>query len=111
MQDLSVNDLADEIRDELLQQGISISRTSVRRMTRHFFRYVEMIAEKKDVRLNFQTRDISYVYPIFDVKNLCDELAAGEGDIITVDYLYRKKKLSRRVFNYVRKHHKIDQAV
>jgi hypothetical protein len=102
MQDLSVNELADEIRDSLLDSGIDISRTSVRRMVRHFFKYAEMIAEKEDVRLKMFGKDVCYIYPIFDVKGLCEELAIGKPGVVTVDYLHSKNKLSRRVARYLK---------
>jgi hypothetical protein len=103
MQDLSVNELADEIRAALEEKNIFLPKTDVRRMTRHFFRYTEKIAQKKNVRLNLRARDISYIYPVFDVKTLCDELAIGSPGVITVDYLIRKNKLSRRVRRHIKR--------
>ena len=101
MQDLSVNDLADELRELLIEQGMVVPRTTVRRMTRHFFRYVEKIASKGEERISLRKRDIEYIYPRFDVKKLCDELAIGEDPkIMTVEYLHRKGKLSRPVAQY-----------
>jgi hypothetical protein len=101
MQDLSVNTLADEIRDELISQGISLPRRHVRALVRRFFRYAEKTAQTPNLRLNFRTRDINYIYPIFDAKKLCEEFATGEPGMVSAQYLLRKRKLSKRVLKHM----------
>lgn len=104
MQDLGVNELADEVRSDLLAMGVNISKTDCRRLTREFFKYAENIAEKGESRLSMYGRDIACIYPVFDVKTLCNELAIGEvKGLVTVDRLLYLKKLAKNVIRYLKR--------
>jgi hypothetical protein len=102
MRDLTLNDLADEVRQELMEMGIVLEPKVVRGLTRQFFKYVEKRMEKGDVNFQFWNKDITQIFKHLDVHRLCSELAVGSTHL-TVDYLVRKRKLSKGASKFVRR--------
>lgn len=101
MRDVSIDELAEEIRDVLIDQGVNISRDTARILTREFFSSVEkIILEKPDVRFSMYNRDITHVFYPVDKKKLCDEFAAGEG--VSYDNLLRKNKLTPQARKFLK---------
>jgi hypothetical protein len=105
MRDLSINDLADEVRQELLDMGIFLEPKVVRGLTKQFFKYVEKRMERGDVNFQFWNKDVTQIFKHLDVSKLCEELAAGSTNM-TYDYLLRKRKLSIKTIKYMRRRHK-----
>lgn len=106
MRDLSVNNLADEIRQELLDMGIFLEPKVVRSLTLQFFRYIEKRMARGEVNFQFWNKDLTQIFKHLDVERLCSELAVGNS-IMTYDYLLRKRKLSRGALKFVRGKHRI----
>jgi hypothetical protein len=102
MRDITLNDLADEVRQELLEMGIVLEPKVVRGLTRQFFKYVEKRMEKGDVNFQFWNKDITQIFKHLDIHKLCSELAVGSTHV-TVQYLANKRKLSRGASKFVRR--------
>jgi hypothetical protein len=77
MRDLTLDDLADEVREVLMEDGISVPASTIRAITKQFIKQVETRVAAGDSRLRFG-KSISAIYQIPDTKSLCDEFAAGE---------------------------------
>lgn len=107
MRDLSIDDLADEVRQELLDNGIYLEPKVVRGLTKQFFKYVEKRMERGDVNFQFWNKDITQIFKHLDVHQLCSELAVGNS-IMTSDYLHRKKKLSRGAMSFIRRKQRLE---
>ena len=101
MRDVSIEDLADEIWQELAEQGCEVSRTSVRNLTRHFFSTVENLIQKEpDSRFSMYGRDITHIVYPMDKKKLCEEFAAGKG--VSYQRLLETNTLSRNARHFLR---------
>lgn len=102
MRDVSLDELAEELRDELAAQGVNVPRGTVRILTHQFFEHVEkLIAQTPEVTFNIYHKDIISIYTPVDKRKLCEEFAAGYG--VSYDTLLRKRKLSKRAANYLRR--------
>lgn len=71
-------------------------------MTKAFFTHAEKTAAAGNKRFLIPNRVINQVYPQWDVKKLCAELAAGE-HVLTVDRLIQINKLQKGARRYYRK--------
>lgn len=104
MRDLTVNDLADEIRQELKEMDIDLPAQVVRGLTIRFFRHVERSMEKGKFNFQFWNKDITQMFKPLDEKKLCGELATGES-YMTYHYLLQKGKLSKGAVQHLRRKH------
>lgn len=105
MRDVSLEDLADEVWQELAEQGCEVSQTGVRNLTRHFFSTVENLIEKEpESRFSMYGRDITHIVFPMDKKKLCDEFAAGKG--LSYQVLLKNKTLSPSARHFLRFKHK-----
>jgi len=101
MRDVSIDELAEELRDSLADQGVNVSRDTIRILTREFFNHVETIIQnKKDVRFSMYGRDITHVVYPLDKRTLCNEFANGVG--VSYQHLMKKGKLSKTAANFLR---------
>lgn len=102
MRDVSLDEFAEELRDELASQGVNVSRGTVQVLTHQFFEYIEkIIAKTPEVTFNMYHKDIISIFTPVDKRKLCDEFAAGYG--VSYDTLLRKRKLSRKAAAYLRR--------
>jgi hypothetical protein len=102
MQDLKISEFALLLKEELREQGVDLPKSLVFRMTRAFFAHAEKIAASGNKRFIIHNRDLNQVYPIWDVKSLCAELADGK-DVLTIDKLVKTLKLDRTVDRYYKR--------
>lgn len=99
MRDLRLNDFSDELRDKLIEGGITLPKSLVRRMVKEFFKHAEQTAQSGKGRFMLWQRDITAIYNRLDTEKLCNELANGE-DVLTVDYLLRINKMQKNAKRY-----------
>lgn len=103
MRDLSLDDFSREVREKLRDKGVELPRYVVYRMTKAFFKHAEKTAkEGKERFILWQNKDIQSIYPIFDVKKLCNELADGD-NVLTADYLIRINKMQKNARRYYKR--------
>lgn len=102
MQDLNLSDFSNQLREKLHDEGINLPKSVVLQLTKAFFKHVEKTAEGGTDRFTLWNRDITHIYPIFDEKALCTELAEGK-DVLTIERLIRRKRMQPRVFKYLKK--------
>jgi hypothetical protein len=102
MRDVSVDEFAEELREELRQKGVELPRGVVQVMTRQFFSFAEELIEskKEDVRFSMYNRDLTHVFNVMNIKALCEEFASGKG--VSYQTLLKKKKLSGRARHHLR---------
>ena len=103
MRDLQLNDFADSLRERLIDDGVDLPKSVVRRLTKQFFKTIEGVAEGSTDRFILWRRPITAIYPLMDVEKLCGELAEGKKNVVTVDYLLRKQKLQPRVLKFYKR--------
>lgn len=102
MRDVSIEELAEEIRDALADQGVNISKGNAITLTREYFYYVEdLILTRPKNRLSMYRKDIPHVFWPIDQKKLCEEFASGEG--VSVHYLIKKNKLSKSAAKFYKR--------
>lgn len=103
MRDVSVDEFAEELREELRKQGVEVPRGFTQVLTRQFFNFAEELIEsgKQDVRFSMYNRDLTHIFNVMDIKGLCNEFADGKG--ISYDYLLKKKKLSGKARQFLRR--------
>jgi hypothetical protein len=71
-------------------------------MTKAFFAHAEKTAAAGNKRFLIPNRSLNQVYPEWDIKTLCAELADGK-NVLTVDYLIRKNKMQKPALRHYKK--------
>jgi hypothetical protein len=102
MRDLSLSEFSDQLREKLVDEGVNLPRHVVLQLTKAFFKQAEKIAATGYDRFTLWNRDITHVYPIYDINSLCAELADGK-DVLTINRLISKKRMQPRVFKRLRR--------
>jgi hypothetical protein len=101
MRDVNIDQLAEEMRDALADDGIEITRDTMRILVGEFFQHVETtLQEKKEVRFSMYSRDITHVFWPIDKQTLCNEFANGVG--VSYQHLLKKKKLSKSAAKFLK---------
>jgi hypothetical protein len=101
MRDLTLDDLADDVREVLLQDGIEVSPATVRAITKHFINRVEKLVAAGDSKLRIG-KSISSFYPVPDTQKLCDEFATGEPGMLNYISLSKRGKLNKSAQKFIR---------
>jgi predicted transcriptional regulator len=102
MRDLNLNEFASELRERLIDQGVELPKSLVRQMTKAFFEHAEKTGESSNSRFLIPNRGLTQVYPKWDEKALCLELAEGK-NVLTAEYLNRIGKFQKKAARHYRK--------
>ena len=102
MQDLNLNEFSASLREVLRDKGVDLPKSLVYQMTKAFFAHAEKTAAAGNKRFLIHNRSLNQVYPNWDVKKLCAELAEGK-HVLTADYLIRKNKMQRQALKHYKK--------
>lgn len=102
MRDLHLNEFVDELRSDLREKGVDLPRTLVYQMTKAFFKHAEKTAIEGKARFIMHHRDLTQVYPEWDVKRLCAELADGD-NVLTANRLIAINKMQKVTKRYYKK--------
>jgi len=104
MRDLSINELADEMRSLLREgHGVELTLAEVRTLTREFFHFVETKMETPKAWVHLPWRDITLFFQPFDKEKLCYELAIGIKSAISYDALLKRGTLGRKAAYFLRR--------
>jgi predicted transcriptional regulator len=102
MRDLNLNEFSAILRATLKAQGVDLSKSLVYQMTKAFFVHAEKTAAAGDKRFIIHRRSLTQIYPVWNVKKLCAELAVGD-NVVTIDQLIREGKAQKKVLRYYKK--------
>jgi len=102
MQDLSLSEFSNQLREKLQDEGINLPKSAVLQLTKAFFKKAEQVASHGNDRFTLWNRDLTHIYPIRDEKALCAELANGE-DVLTINRLVQIRRMQPRVYKHLKR--------